>query len=729
MSLIIQIAIPGPLRQCFDYYSHECSLTWQQGMRVLVPFGSRKLIGFVVSINKAENTNALELLKPIEKKLDNSQLIPQEIVDLVIWTSHYYHHPIGDCFQVALPKLIANGEQSEITLETYWLLNTAGDFDGSLGKKQQQIICFLKKSTANKVSHSELIAEMGSCRSSLLSLEKKGLLVQQKDIKKPAINRLIPDPVSLNEEQRQAIGTIWQQHEKFSPFLLQGITGSGKTEVYIDLAKKILAENKQVLILIPEIGLTEQFVLRFKQNLSAHIIVLNSSVSDKQRAQSWLLARNGEAQIVIGTRSAVFTPMPELGLIIIDEEHDSSYKQQDSLRYHARTVALIRAKKQQVPIVLGSATPSLETLYHAEQQRYQILKLNKRATGAKLPKINLINSNGPQAGNMLSSDLFKAIKAEIAANNQVLLFINRRGYAPVLMCHQCSWQASCQDCDAKMIVHQHRYQLRCHHCGAVQNLVTECPSCSATGLTTYGAGTQQIEDKLQSYFPEVSILRIDKDSTQRVGSFDKIVHEIQQGGAKILIGTQMLAKGHDFHDVTLVGVLDADQGLFSADFRATESLAQLIIQVTGRAGRGKKPGTVYIQTSQVEHPFWKNIIEHDYYTTAKTLLQERAEIAMPPYGSLCIIRARAKDRDISMQFLMDVAEILRQTESQDVLILGPVPALMEKRAGYFRSQLLLTTKNRKRLHQLLDHHIELISQIKRIKNLKWSIDIDPIDLF
>ena len=308
------------------------------------------------------------------------------------------------------------------------------------------------------------------------------------------------------------------------------------------------------------------------------------------------------------------------------------------------------------------------------------------------------------------------------------MFINRRGYAPVLMCHQCSWQASCQHCDAKMIVHQHRYQLRCHHCGAVQNLLTQCPSCSSADLTTYGAGTQQIEQKLQGYFPDVRILRIDKDSTQRVGAFEKIVNEIQQGGAKILVGTQMLAKGHDFHDVTLVGVLDADQGLFSADFRATESLAQLITQVTGRAGRGKKPGTVYIQTSQVDHPFWKNMIEHDYDSAAKKLLEERSGIDMPPYGSLCVIRARAKEQEISMKFLTDVAEILRQTEQQDVLILGPVPAIMEKRAGYFRSQLLLTSKNRKRLHQLLDHHIEQISALKQIRKLKWSIDIDPIDL-
>ena len=728
MNLIIKVAIPGPLRQCFDYYSKECNLNWQQGMRVSVPFGSRKLIGFVLAITKVENNVDLKSLKAIEKRLDDKQLIPQSIIDLILWTSDYYHHPIGDCFQVALPKFISNGKQSQINQEIFWVLCSDINNEQNLGKKQQSIIKFLKSKPSNKARQTELFTHLGQCRSSLLSLEKKGLIEQQQGIKQDDINSQISDAISLNDEQQQAVDTVWKDDQKFSPFLLQGITGSGKTEVYIHLAKKVLAENKQVLILIPEIGLTEQFVQRFKQKLSAHIVVLNSSISDKERTQAWLLANEGLAQIVIGTRSAVFTPLPNLGLIIIDEEHDSSYKQQDSLRYHARTFALVRAKKQQIPIVLGSATPSIETLHHSQKQRYQILKLSKRATGANLPKIRLINSNGPKAADALSSELFKAIKAEITANNQVLLFINRRGYAPVLMCHQCSWQANCQHCDAKMIVHQHRYQLRCHHCGAVQNLLTQCPSCSSADLTTYGAGTQQIEQKLQGYFPEARILRIDKDSTQRVGAFEKIVNEIQQGGAKILVGTQMLAKGHDFHDVTLVGVLDADQGLFSADFRATESLAQLITQVTGRAGRGKKPGTVYIQTSQVDHPFWKNMIEHDYDSAAKKLLQERSDLEMPPYGSLCVIRSRAKEQEISMQFLMDVAEILRQTEQQDVLILGPVPAIMEKRAGYFRSQLLLTSKNRKRLHQLLDHHIDQISALKQIRKLKWSIDIDPIDL-
>ena len=728
MNLIIKVAIPGPLRQSFDYYSKECNLKWQQGMRVSVPFGSRRLIGFVLAITEVENDVDLSSLKPIEKKLDDKQFIPQSIVDIIIWTSEYYHHPIGDCFQVALPKLISNGSQSQINIETFWILTTGNNNEENLGKKQQGIIDFLQNSPSKKARQSYLTTHLGQCRSSLLSLEKKGLIEQQQGIKQDDINKQISNVISLNDEQQQAVDEVWQNHKKFSSFLLQGITGSGKTEVYIHLAQKVLTENKQVLILIPEIGLTEQFVQRFKQQLSAHIVVLNSSISDRKRTQSWLLAKEGHAQIVIGTRSAVFTPMPDLGLIIIDEEHDSSYKQQDSLRYHARTTALVRAKQQQIPIVLGSATPSIETLYHSQQQRYQILKLNKRATGASLPKIRLINSNGPKAGDALSSELFKAIKTEILLNNQVLLFINRRGYAPVLMCHECSWQANCQHCDAKMIVHQHRHQLRCHHCGAVQNLHTQCPSCSSPDLTTYGAGTQQIEQKLQSYFPETTILRIDKDSTQRVGSFEKIVNEIQQGGAKILVGTQMLAKGHDFHDVTLVGVLDADQGLFSADFRATEALAQLITQVTGRAGRGKKPGKVYIQTSQIDHPFWKNMIGHDYDSAAKKLLQERSDIEMPPYGSLCVIRARSKEQEVSTQFLMDVGEILRQTEQQEVLILGPVPAIMEKRAGYFRSQLLLTTKNRKRLHQLLDHHIEKISALKQIRKLKWSIDIDPIDL-
>ena len=490
----------------------------------------------------------------------------------------------------------------------------------------------------------------------------------------------------------------------------------------------MLAENQQVLILIPEIGLTEQFVTRFKQHLSAKIVVINSSMNETDRHQAWLLAQTGHADVVIGTRSAVFAPLNNLGLIIIDEEHDSSYKQQDSLRYHARNVALMRAKQTDIPIVLGSATPSLESFYRAQSQQYRLLKLTQRATGAVLPKVMLVDSRGPKAVNGLSTVLYKAVEAELAKDNQVLLFINKRGYAPVLMCHDCQWQASCPDCDAKMIIHKGRYQLRCHHCGFNQALIKNCPECESADLGHYGVGTEQIEQSLQTLFPAVPVLRIDRDSTQKVGSFAKLVSEIQQGGAKILVGTQMLAKGHDFQDVTLVGVLDADQGLFSADFRATEVLAQLIIQVTGRAGRGEKLGRVYIQSNQTKHPFWQQLLHHGYSDIAAALLAERKGSLMPPVGSLCVIRARGKTQVFPLDFLTEVAGLLNQGYQKEVLVLGPVPAMMEKRAGSFRAQLLLTTQNRKILHQLLDHHMLAISSLKSSRKVKWSIDIDPIDL-
>ncbi|MCL4123519.1 UNVERIFIED_CONTAM: hypothetical protein GTU68_054351, partial [Idotea baltica] len=481
MPLIAKIAIACPLRQSFDYLIPDSCLPLSKGDRVKVPFRTREVIGFVIAIEEKEEKNNL---KEVSSRFEEKPVISARLLALIHWVSDYYHHPIGDCFQVAVPK------------------------------KSQSV-----KTT---VSNAEII------------------------------------PLKiLNPEQQQAVDAIDQAKNNFNVSLIQGITGSGKTEVYIQLTALMLQSHKQVLILIPEIGLTDQFVARFKQHLAANIVVINSAMNETDRHQAWLLAHLGHAEVVIGTRSAVFTPLERLGLIIIDEEHDSSYKQQDSLRYHARNVALMRSKQSNIPIVLGSATPSLESFYHAQFHRYRLLTLTQRATGASLPKISLIDSRGPKAVNGLSTTLYKAIKTELSRDNQVLLFINKRGYAPILMCHDCQWQATCPHCDAKLIVHQERYQLRCHHCGFNQALKQQCPECQSVELGYYGLGTEQIEQSLQTLFPTISVLRIDRDSTQKVGSFAKLTDEIQQGGAKLLVGTQMLAKGHDFHDVTLVGVLDA----------------------------------------------------------------------------------------------------------------------------------------------------------------------------
>ena len=723
---ILQIALPCPLRLSFDYLANNSEINWQTGMRVKVPFGNRELIGIIVSIKKANEENDTNKLKTIIEAIDQQPFITADLLSLTQWLSDYYHHPIGDCFQSVLPKKIRLGASAELETETYWQLS-AEPTAFKLGKKQQQLLTLLEEYPAG-ISQKAIYQHIGQCRTSLQGLEEKKIIQSLQNIKQPLMSHDAAKHCQLNQEQQFAVDSVWQKKSLFSPFLLQGVTGSGKTEVYMQLAENMVNAGKQILILIPEIGLTTQFVERFKRRLNARIVILNSAISDGERTQSWLLAKAGLADIVIGTRSAVFTPLPNLGLIIIDEEHDASYKQQDGLRYHARNVALIRSQRANIPIVMGSATPSLESLYNVEQQRYQLLSLNQRATGANIPKIKLIDSRGPMANSGISTVLYQAIKTQLAADNQVLLFINRRGFAPVLMCHDCGWQATCSHCDARMIVHQRRNVLCCHHCGLIQRLVEQCPTCKATDLKTYGAGTEQIEHTLQAYFPETPVLRIDRDSTQKVNAFAEIVDDIRQGGAKILVGTQMLAKGHDFHDVTLVGVLDADQGLFSADFRATESLAQLIIQVTGRAGRGDKKGEVFIQTSQPQHEFWQDLIKHGYAYTAQKILAERKMMAMPPTGALCVIRAEAQDEPLAMQFLSDVSSLFHQVSQQEVIIMGPVPAIMEKRAGRYRAQLLLLSQQRKPLHQLLDHFMPAISSLKLTRKVRWSIDIDPLDL-
>ena len=728
MKKILHIAIPCPLRQCFDYLSTEShpEQEWAPGLRVKVPFGSRQLIGIVLQVSNINNDHDISKLKSVIGIIDHSSIINEELYNLIKWVSAYYHHPIGECFQAALPKKLRNGDSALLTHETIWKI-TDNVNEQSLGKKQLQIVDFLKSSTIG-LSQTQLRQQFGECKSSLLGLEKKGLLQQSTQVKQFSSTVELSPACKLNNEQQIVVDTVWQSKQSFTPYLLHGITGSGKTEVYIQLCEQMLATGKQVLILIPEIGLTSQFVQRFKDRLKAQIVVLNSSISDSDRKQAWLLAKEGLADIIIGTRSAIFTPLKSAGLIILDEEHDGSYKQQDGLRYHARNVALVRAQRLSIPILLGSATPSLESLYQVTQNNYQRLSLTKRAGDAKLPKVKIIDSSGSDTQNSISQKLLSSIDKHLKNDNQVLLFINRRGFAPVLMCHDCGWQATCTSCDARMVVHYHRNVLFCHHCGFIQRLPQKCPTCNTGELKNYGAGTEKIEHSLQSKFPEIPVLRIDRDTTKRVNSFADIVTDIKQGGAKILVGTQMLAKGHDFHDVTLVGVLDADQGLYSADFRATESLAQLITQVTGRAGRGNKEGEVFIQTEQPQHEFWKKLIQHGYQDTADELLQQRIEMAMPPAGSLCVLRAEDKDQTLAMLFLSEVLTLLNTTPQQEVIIMGPVPAIMEKKAGRYRAQLLLTTTKRRCLHQLLDHHIAAISALKLARKVRWSIDIDPVDL-
>ncbi|WP_297809349.1 primosomal protein N' [uncultured Methylophaga sp.] len=726
MASIVHLAIPTPLRQLFDYLTDKPASFWQSGMRVRVNFAGRSCIAIVIRASDVQSNEEGSKLKSIDEIIDAQPLLPEEVLQTVLWVSRYYHHPLGECLQTVLPKRLRKGDSSELQHEAWWFKNEDSD-NKKTGEKQQAILSLLEDYPEG-ISQSAIKAQLGNVSTSLKSLQQQQRITQKPQAKLPIARTELNLPCALNSEQQQVVDEVWQSREQFQPFLLEGITGSGKTEAYIALSEKMLAAGRQVLILIPEIGLTGQFVERFKQRLNTSIVVLNSAISDGERKQGWLLAREGLGRIIIGTRSAVFTPLPEAGLIIIDEEHDSSYKQQDGLRYHARQVALIRAQKMGVPVLMGSATPSLESLYQVKQQRFRFLQLQQRATGASLPAVHLIDSQGAHPDHGLTEQLLKKMHQHLEAGNQVILFINRRGYAPVLMCHDCGWQAQCNHCDARMVVHKQRHILFCHHCGSIQRLPDKCPECESKQLKSYGAGTEKIEQHLQTLFPDTPVIRVDRDSTQRVNAFDKMVSEIRQGQARILVGTQMLAKGHDFHDVTLVGVLDTDQGLYSADFRATENLAQMITQVTGRAGRGAKEGEVLIQSEQPQHPFWRNLIREGYALTADKLLQERIEMGMPPASHWAVIRAEAKDRSLAMDFLGEVAGILGSQSQQTVMVMGPVPAIMEKKGGRYRAQLLLNSAERKPLHQLLDRCTDSISRHKLARKLRWSMDIDPIDL-
>lgn len=720
MSCIIEIAINCPLRQTFDYLSDESAHHWHKGMRARVSFANKIVIGIVTAVKPLEEQD--RKLKPIIERLDDNACLDKELFALILWLSKYYHHPIGDCFATALPKKIRLGEPLQASQQTIW--QVTNNNAGKLGQKQQKILAALQQYPEG-LSEKALKNQLSSVKTSLKGLEEKSLVTcfQQADVE--ITQEITEKSWPLNDEQLQVCEIIEKKSDQFQPFLLHGITGSGKTEIYLTLAREQIKQGRQVLILIPEISLSGQFVARFKSGLTGRVVLSHSGINDSQRRQAWCLANNGEVDVIIGTRSAVFMPLKRPGLLIIDEEHDSAYKQQDGLRYHARNILLMRAKNLNVPIVLGSATPSLESLYQVKQGKYQLLELKNRAGNAILPNVSLIDLGvEPQA--VLSQALQQKIQEHLQKQQQVLLFINRRGFAPVLMCHSCQWQAQCKSCDAKMVVHQQRQQLFCHHCGLIQRLPTNCPSCNAKDLNTHGAGTEKIEQLLQKMFLDTPVLRIDRDTTQTVNAFDTLFQPIRDGESAILVGTQMLAKGHDFHKVTLVGILDADQGLFSADFRASEYLAQSIVQVTGRSGRGDLQGDVLIQTRQISHPFWQQVLAQDYGKLAEDLLAERISVQLPPASFWAIWRAESPYAEQAMALLQEIADQLGQPNQ--VQLMGPVPALMEKRAGRYRAQLVFCSQSRNALHRLIDIAMDNISRNKLARKVRWSLDIDPIEL-
>jgi len=539
--------------------------------------------------------------------------------------------------------------------------------------------------------------------------------------------RAAPAP-ALNAAQAAAMTGV-AQADGFQVFLLQGVTGSGKTEVYLRLIEQVAARGAQALVLAPEIGLTPQLLARFEQRFAASIALLHSGLTERERARNWLAARAGLAPIVLGTRSAVFAPLKNPGLIIIDEEHDASFKQQDGFRYHARDVAIVRAQRAGIPVLLGSATPSLESLYNVRQGRYRLLSLPERAGGAAHPQLQLLDVRGQSLQGGLSAPLLAAAGEHLARGEQVLLFLNRRGYAPLLMCHACGWSAQCERCDARMVLYLDRTRaLHCQHCGAQRARPEQCAACHGGELRVLGYGTERVEQTLRQRFPDTEVLRIDRDSTRRKGALGELLTRAQSGRAQILIGTQMLAKGHHLPNVTLAGILNADQGLFGADFRAAERMAQLIVQVAGRAGRADKPGRVLIQTHHPAHPLLTALIRDGYAAFAEAALMEREHAHLPPCSHLALLRAEAVNRNAPLEFLHAAQTAAGPLAGNAIQLLGPVSAPMERRAGRYRAQLLLQAVRRADLQRLLDAWMPLLETIKTARKVRWSLDVDPVEM-
>ncbi len=732
--IYLKLAIPTPLRRHFEYLPPPSSedFQWFPGQRLRVPFGRQVLTAILVEVLH-ETTIPPKQLKAAQACLDPSPALPADILHLCAWAAQYYQCPPGEVYSTALPALLRQGEQATLTGEPYYRLSTEGKGLPETGlkraPKQAEVLALLR---AHKQLSVMALKDSNVSSATLKSLETKGLL--ERFIEVPCADApqregfLAEIELQLNEEQEIAFEAL--QFDRYQSYLLEGTTGSGKTEVYLQAIARVLADGKQALVLIPEIGLTPQTLGRFQRRFNVPIAALHSGLNDKERLQAWLQASHGYARIIIGTRSAIFTPMTAPGIIIVDEEHDTSFKQQDGFRYSARDLAAVRANHHQIPLILGTATPALETLHNAISGRYQHLRLANRAAGAKAPSVKLLDIRGQRLQHGIADELLSAISDEVMAGNQVLVFLNRRGFAPTLMCHDCGWQALCPYCDTRLTVHQQPRHLHCHHCDHQRRIPGQCPSCHSLEVQALGMGTERSETELQALFPNTRIIRIDRDTTRRKNAMNDLLDEINTGKPCILVGTQMLAKGHHFPDVTLVAIIDADGGLFSADFRGPERMGQLITQVAGRAGRASKPGRVVLQSHHTDHPMIMSLMFEGYHRFARHLLRERQVANMPPYRYLALIKAEAQDAQLATQLLTYAREMAESihTSSDTLQFLGPLPANMERRGGRFRFQLQINTNSRSILNKLLGEIGLKLENHPLNRKVRWAIDVDPQDM-
>ncbi len=730
---ILRLAIPSPLRRSFDYLppsgmSEQEIGTLQPGVRLRVPFGPREVIGYLLAVCP-ESAIAAGALKPALELLDTTPLVDPQLLHLCHWAAAYYHHPVGEVYGTLFPRRLREGKPHQSHGTPGWRLTARGKGlpREALPKspRQAQAIDMLRQ---QPVVENAAFKNTGISGAVLRGLQDKNL-IETCTISQHLQTVSSNQSLILNAEQATTFAAFMAAEEGFNCHLLEGVTGSGKTEIYLQLIAHCLQRGRQALVLVPEIGLTPQTLARFQQRFAAHIAVLHSGLSDAQRYLAWEAARSGAAHIVIGTRSAIFTPLANLGLIIVDEEHDSSYKQQDGFRYSARDVAVKRAQLNACPILLGSATPSLESIHNVLAGRYQHHQLTRRASSGGMPDIKALDVRRQELRAGLSDTLISAIEDKMRLGQQALLFLNRRGYAPTLQCHDCGWVAECHACDARLTIHRRRRRLRCHHCGAASTLPEQCPQCHSERLLAAGLGTEQTEEFLRARFKQWPIHRVDSDSMQGKGTMQALVEEINQGAPCILLGTQMLTKGHHFPAVSLVAVIDADALLFSADFRGEERMAQLLTQVAGRAGRAELPGSVVLQTHYPDHPALLAMLGSSYADQARALLRRRHESGMPPAGQLVVLRTDCPNAEYGEQFLRNLRERSTADLPEGVRLIGPLPSPMQRRAGKYRCQLLLTAPHRAAAQAAASLLVANAEALAARHGLKWSIDIDPQDVY